>query len=336
MLTAEELRLRNRKRRIITIAVLAVVLVSVLGFFGARPASNAIKAWQARRHAQKAFAYIDQEKWTEAHNEANAAYVLSPKEPQALRAVARFLSRTRQIGALDFWKQLAEKTRLTHQDMRDELMIAIIGSDTARADSALRTLMGSHPEPADWLLAAQLAMQKNLPDEAKRYLAKIIADPRATESEQFRATLLQYALAGDDQTLRTNALTRLKKIAKEKTAPALDALVVLAQNAFSIPAESRDSPAAHEMTDLARALENHPLAKAQHKLLALDLLAHVDPARRDANIARAIADWKNAEPAAKANFRKHSTRSRSRKRCNRAIFFCGILMRWVGSVAGAN
>jgi tetratricopeptide (TPR) repeat protein len=50
------------------------------------------------------------------------------------------------------------------------------------------------------------------------------------------------------------------------------------------------------MTDLARALENHPLAKAQHKLLALDLLAHVDPARRDANIARAIADWKNAEP----------------------------------------
>ena len=297
MLTAEEIRLRTRKRRTIAIVALALVLLVALGFFGARPATNMITAWQARRHAQKAFAYIDQEKWTDAHKEAAAAYQLYPTEPQALRAVARFLSRTHQIGALDFWKQLAEKTSFTHQDLRDEAMVAIIASDAARADTAVHALIGSHPESADWLLAAQLSIQKNLPDEAKQYLAKIVADSRSTESEQFRATVLQFALAGDNQTEKANAITRLKKIAKGKTPASLDALVVLAQNALSIPAESSDSAAAHDIADLARALEDHPLAKAQHKLLALDLLAHHDPAQRDALVARAIANWKDAEPA---------------------------------------
>jgi hypothetical protein len=271
--------------------------VFVLGFFGGPPVMNAIKAWQARRHAYKAFAYIDQEKWEDAHKEATAAYELRRTEPQALRAVARFLSRTHQIGALDFWKQLAEKTALTHQDVRDEAMIAIIASDTARADAAVHTLTSSRPEPADWLLAAQFSIQKNLPDEAKSYLEKIVTDPRATESDQFRATLLQLALAGDNQTERTNALTRLKKIAKGKTASSLDALVVVAQNAFSISAESPDSAPAREITDLAQALEKHPLAKARHKLLALDVRLHLDPTQREALISRAIADWKDASPA---------------------------------------
>src|SRR5260370_17932758 len=142
MLTAEEIRLRTRKRRIITIVALALVLVLVLGFFGWRPATNAIKGWQARRHAYKAFAYIEQKKWTTAHQEAPATYELPPTDPQALRAVARFLSRTHQISALDFWKQLAKKNSLTHQDVRDEAMIAIIASDTARADTAVHALAG--------------------------------------------------------------------------------------------------------------------------------------------------------------------------------------------------
>src|SRR5262249_45472971 len=136
MLTAEEIRLRTRKRRVITTIALSLVLVLLLGFFGGPPVMNAIKAWQARRHAYKAFAYIDQEKWEDAHKEATAAYELRRTEPQALRAVARFLSRTHQIGALDFWKQLAEKTSLTHQDFRDKAMIGLIASVTRRTSAA--------------------------------------------------------------------------------------------------------------------------------------------------------------------------------------------------------
>jgi hypothetical protein len=295
ILTTEEPRLKLRKRCRIVVLLLLLVLVLITGFFGGHPAMNAIKAWQARRHAQRAFTLINKEQWIDARGEAVAAFQLRPTEPQALRAVARFLSRTHQPEALEFWKQLAGKTPLTRQDVRDEAMIAIIAGDTSRADASVRELIGSHAEPADWLLAAQLSVQKNLREQAKSSLEKIVADSRTTATEQFRATLLQLALAGDNQAERANALTRLKKLADAKTATSVDVLVVLAQNALSTSTDSSDSTR-HEAGDLAHALENHPLAKAKHKLLALDLRVRVDPTQREALISRAIADWKDAEP----------------------------------------
>ena len=272
------------------------MLAILFGVFGTRPTGHAIRAWQARRHAQKAFAFINKEQWSDARSEAMAAYQLSPGQPEALRAVARYLTRLHSIEALDFWKELSKKTSLTRLDVRDEAMIAIIAGDIALADTAVRELIDSHAEPADWLLAAQLAIQKNLPDEAKPYLAKIVADSRATESEQFRAALLQLSLAANSPSERANALTRLEKLAEGKTATSLDALVVLAQNTLSTPVDSSDSTR-NEAGRLASALENHPLAKAKHKLLAFDLRIHADPTQREQLIARAIADWKDSDPA---------------------------------------
>src|SRR3984893_1778022 len=163
LLTSEELRLCRRKRRIWLVVVLLFVLAIVATFFGARPASSAIKAWQARRHAQRAFAYIDNEQWNEAQKEAIAAYQLRPGEPQALRAVARFLSRVREPEALDFWKQLQNRQSLTREDRRDEVTVALAGNDLSVAELALKDLLArkdSRPSAADWLLAAQVAQQK--------------------------------------------------------------------------------------------------------------------------------------------------------------------------------
>src|SRR5689334_2517396 len=94
MMTAEELRLRRHKRRRLIFIMLAVLVAITIIAFAARPARNAIRDWQSRRHAQKAFVLIDQEKWVEARDQVAAAYQLQPTEPQALRALARLLSRT--------------------------------------------------------------------------------------------------------------------------------------------------------------------------------------------------------------------------------------------------
>src|SRR5205807_10109026 len=117
--------------------------VLVVGFFAARPALNALKAWQARRHANKAFAYIDNANWAEARKEAVAAYQLRPTEPQSVRAVARFLSRTRQPDALEFWQQLEKLAPLTREDRHDEAAIAIAAGETARAEIAMQALLDS-------------------------------------------------------------------------------------------------------------------------------------------------------------------------------------------------
>ena len=275
---------------------LVLAFAILFGIFGRRPAGNAIKAWQARRHAQKAFDFINKEQWDDARAEAMAAYQLSPDQPDALRAVARYLTRLHSMEALDFWKELSKKTSLTRVDVRDEAMIAIIAGDIALADTAMDELIDSHAEPADWLLAAQLAIQKNLPDEAESYLEKIVADSRATENEQFRAALLQVSLSANSPSERASALTRLGKLAERKTATSLDALVVVAQNTLAAPVDSSDATR-NQAGRLASALENHPLAKARHKLLAFDLRMHADPTQREQLIARAIADWKDSDPA---------------------------------------
>ncbi|PYK87262.1 MAG: hypothetical protein DMF47_03720 [Verrucomicrobia bacterium] len=324
LLTAEELRLRRRKRRIWLVVILLFVLAIVVTFFGARPASNAIKAWQARRHAERAFAYIDNAQWNEAQKEAIAGYQLQPGEPQALRAVARFLSRVHQPEALDFWKQLQNRQSLTREDRRDEVNIALAGNDLSVAEVALKDLLTRKDSPAsaaDWLLAAQVARQKNETNEARKLAQKVLDDSRADERTQFQAVLLTLAIATPENTDAASieaAWARLSKLAEGKTKAALDALVVLAQRALSrpegtgsvpsssvVPSPSKEKDDTHHggqaqvvpPNDLVRALENHPLAKTPHKLLALDLQMHADPTQRDALISRAIADWKDADAA---------------------------------------
>jgi tetratricopeptide (TPR) repeat protein len=320
MLTAEELRLRRRKRRrILALAVIFALAVVAL-FFGGRPALNAIKAWQARRHAEKAFAFIAQEKWTEARGEAVAAYQLHQTEPQALRAVARFLSRTRQPDALEFWKQLQDREPLTHEDLRDEAAIALASGDMPRADDAVQKLISAKAEPArqpaavDWLLAAQLSIQKGVPDDARASLEKVLNDPTATEREQYQAILFELATS-QNQDQVSEAWSRLEKLSRGQSAIALDALVVLARRALSSQnSEDRgqtseggdQKPEGAELStinyQLSTLLERHPLAKAPQKLLALDLLEHVDvraglaDTQREQLIARAIAQFKDVDP----------------------------------------
>jgi hypothetical protein len=310
LLTAGELRLWRHKRRIWLVVALLFALGIVATFFGARPASNAIKAWQARRHANHAFAYIDNEQWNDARREAIAAYQLRPSEPQAIRAVARFLSRVREPEALDFWKQLQNRQSLTREDRRDEVAVALAGNDLSVAELALKDLLTRKDSPrsaADWLLAAQVAQQKGETNEARTFAQKVFDDSRADEPIQFQAAFLTLAIAtpeNSDASSTRAAWARLRKLAEGKTKTALVALVVLAQHALSRPGGTGSVPSPSKKgddtevvppNDLVRPLENHPLAKTPHKLLALDLQMHADPTQREGLISRAIADWKNAD-----------------------------------------
>jgi hypothetical protein len=310
MMTAEELRLHRAKRRRIFIIAVAFVLVVVIGIFTARPGLNAIKAWQARRHANKAFAYIEKTNWPEARKEATAAYQLRPTEPQSVRAVARFLSRTRQPDALEFWQQLEKLTPLTREDRQDEAAIAIASGETARAEIAVQALLESKgSDPIGWLLAAQLAIQKGAADDAMLALGKIFNDAQATEQEQLQAALLELALASGSEGIderATDAWSRIEKISQGNSATGLDALVLLARRELARSNEPRaaskeqleNSPGSSlqaPSSSLAERLASHPLSKAPQKLLALDVQEQIDASRRDQLVAQGIAQFKNGD-----------------------------------------
>jgi tetratricopeptide (TPR) repeat protein len=298
MMTADEIRLKKLRRKRLLIAGVALAIVLLFGLFGGRPTLNAIKSWQARRHAAKAFEYIDKENWADARKEAISAYQLQQNGPQSIRAVARFLSRTRQPDALEFWQQLENLTPLTREDRQDEATIAIALGETQRADAAVQALRESKDADATtWLLAAQLATQKGAADEAMSSLNKIFNDPRATEQQQLQAALLELSVAsGSSPTDErvTDAWSRIEKISHGKSATARDALVLLAQRSIA-PSPDGTRPIAITTEEIRAALENHPLSKAPQKLLALDLLEHADASRHDELIARGIAQFKNGD-----------------------------------------
>ena len=298
MLTPEELQGRNRKRMRLAVLLALLLALGVGAYFTARPARDAIKGWQARRHAQKAFAFIEEQKWKEAKDSAVAGYQLRPIEPQALRAVARLLSRTGQPQALEFWDQLRKKQPLAREDLRDEAAIALSAGEMTRAQEAVAHLVGDGAAPRDWILGAQVALQRGARDDALPFIQKALEAPNATEREQLQAAILQLASAagGPAEERREAAWSRIEKLATGSSAVALDALLVFAQQALA-PAGSRESEPVPRIapTELARMIEQHPVAKAPQKLLALDLLAAADPTQRDPSIERGVAEWKDAD-----------------------------------------
>lgn len=299
-LTEAELEGRRRKQRRITIIAVAILVLLGLGYLSARPVLNAVRGWQARRHAQKAYALIDQEKWVDARNEAISAYQLRPSEPEAIRAVARLLSRAGQADGLKFWKELEEKSKLTRTDFRDEAELALKVREFDVANGALKELLSNReggPAPADWLLAADVAIQQQNLDRAMGEIRKVFASTKASDRDVFKATLLLDRILRTGAKDRTEVLERLVRLAGSKESVALDALVVLAQNVLESKEPWRN-PAGMPIDNIIETLEKHPLAKPQHKLLAIDLKIHEHPEQREDLVQAAIAQWKGADNAA--------------------------------------
>jgi hypothetical protein len=296
MLTAEELRLRQRKRKRLFIALVLVLMLVIGAVLGGKPVLHGIKAWQARRHAQNAFALVEKEQWNEARKAATAAYQLSPNEPEAIRAVARFLSRVRQPQALEFWDRLEKEDGLTRTDLTDEASIALMAGDDARAKRAITALLGGEhgaPKPLDHLLQAQLAVRQGAAVEAYNALQKVFGDPQATGREKLQAAMLQSAISGASEEWRNQAWSWLKKVSESNEPAGLDALMVFAQTVLSSQKIPDNFPIA--VQELAQKLEAHPLARAPQKLVAIDLKIREQNDAREEFVTKAIEQFKAGE-----------------------------------------
>jgi tetratricopeptide (TPR) repeat protein len=305
-LTPEELRNRKRKRRRLLLIAFLILLVLVGGFFAVRPVRNSVRAWQARRHADRAFTFIEQQKWHEARDEATAAYQLQPNEPQATRAVARLLSRAGQTDALGFWKNLASMTALTREDLRDEARIALKADDIAAAEEATNLLLGKSggkAAPADFVLAAEVSLRKREFDQAGELAKKALNDSAATRRDQLQATLALdtvarnggASLVGDARQIEAH----LVEIGTGNDDVSLEALVSLAERILNAPADKKNEPPLPP-DELIDKIDNHPLATTAHKLLAADLEISQQPAQREQIEQRAIDRWKNGSNEALA------------------------------------
>src|SRR5256714_11729248 len=275
MLTEAERERKQLRRRRIQIWLVALLILGIIGFFVARPVRNAIRSWQARRHAEHAFAFIDQQKWSEARDEATAAYRLQASEPDAICAVGRLPSRAGQGEALEFWKNLRTIAPLTREDLRDEARVALRVNDNARADEAASELLEAKeggPNPTDWLIAVDVQLRKHSFDQAQGLAEKVLASPKANRREQSQANIPLDNIArnaGPTSSIDIAKIDeRIVALSKGDDDVSLDALTFLAARAAAAPTESK---LPLPVDQLIESINHHPLAKAPHQLLATDL-----------------------------------------------------------------
>lgn len=275
-----------------------------------------------------AFVALKEGRLLEAREAAVAAYQLRSTEPQALRAVASFLSQSGQAQGLEFWEQLRRQApaSLTAEDRRTEAGLALGLGDVARAERPVaERLEAADAGPADWLLAAQLALRKGEAKKAAELLQKVLLGERGnaadgksvaaepTPAEQLRAVVLMLSLpppAGKNGAERetvpqADAWHRLGGLAKRSDAVGLDALVLLARQALTVTTgqsptinaapESVESVTGFSAAEIVAGLETHPSAKAPQKLLALDLQAKAAPARAAELLERGVALCKDGD-----------------------------------------
>jgi tetratricopeptide (TPR) repeat protein len=227
----EEIRAR-RIRRFVFLGVIAACVLGIGIYFAAPPIGGAIKGWQSRRLAREAFALIGQKKWTEADAKARGALMLRPSEPEAWRAAARLLWRTGHgASALEWWKKLDEKQRLTIEDRRDFAGAAIATGELTLAARQVEALLTQRagPAPIDIVFAGQVAARENDPVLALDYGERALADKRARPYDILSAATLVLSVTSPYSHPYASAWQQIENLARDPKKPAsLDALAVLA------------------------------------------------------------------------------------------------------------
>jgi tetratricopeptide (TPR) repeat protein len=232
----------RRRRRLLLLTLAVVAVIAVAAYFAAPPIGEAIKGWQSRRLAHQAFALVDQKQWSEAGAKARDAYLLRLSEPEAVRAVARVLSRTGQsTSALEWWKTVDAGHHLTIEDRRDFAGAALVAGELATAAGQIDQLLAQKggPAPFDILLAGQLAVRRKDPVLTVDYAQRVMADKRANPYDILSATTLILSVTRPESPPYINAWKRIEDVARDPGNPAsLDALVFLAQQQPLAPARS--------------------------------------------------------------------------------------------------
>jgi tetratricopeptide (TPR) repeat protein len=241
-LTPPEVRQARRRRWLFLLGLLVLVALATAVYFAAPPIGRAIKDWQSRRLAHQAFALVDQKQWNDAIAKARDAFVLSPGEPEAWRAVARVLSRTQQsTEALGWWRKVDEDHRLTIEDRRDFAAAALMTGELAIALAQVDALLAQKGGPAtiDILLAGQLAVRRKDPVLAIDYAERVMADQRAKPYEIFSAATLVLLITTPESPQYIPAWQRVEALARDPAnAASLDALVFLAGKQSPAPSHS--------------------------------------------------------------------------------------------------
>jgi tetratricopeptide (TPR) repeat protein len=231
-------------------------------------------------------------------------------------------------SAFGWWKKVDQERRLTIEDRRDYARSAIAAGELSTAARQIDHLLAQRggPAPIDILLAGHLAVRRGDTVRAADYADRVLADKRAMPNDVLSAAILIVGITTPESTPHITAWKHIEDLARASgNAASLNALVFLASQQSQAPARSTSidtfelgapaiqrsvpsSPLTGEISlslgpggaaapqpaasmgllEIADALEKHPDARLDHRLLAFQLRAQHDPVLTDEYVAQAV------------------------------------------------
>ncbi|MEW6156690.1 MAG: hypothetical protein AB1813_04620 [Verrucomicrobiota bacterium] len=274
----------GRGRRWLWLGLAGVILVA--GLIGAKPAYRALKTWRAQKFAAQASVLMQQQKWEEAFRKAQAAYQLSPLDVETLRVVARLYSVLGKEQAFPFWEQLLSHPASTHQDRLEFVQLALRLRRLEIAEKQLAPLLEETPEDLMTLqLAAELFFLKRELVQALSYARK--ASAKQPGNQALQLTLSRLLLQSEDPADNLDGKKTALSLIDHPDQVGLEALVLAAQLGQLLPDEKRL---------VIDRLRKHPLATAEHRVLALDLTLSLSPQKEDELFIAACQEAQRGKP----------------------------------------
>ncbi|MBM3879271.1 MAG: hypothetical protein FJ387_06065 [Verrucomicrobia bacterium] len=261
--------------------LLAALTVALL----ARPTYRAIRVFRAHALGAEAEALLQQGQADAAMAKAQAAYQLAAEDPETLRVLARIYAARDQREALLYWQNLLFTGNATPADRR------------ALAEFALdRRLVDTASEQVDWLMAHDAEASESLRVAAElalfqgdlartEHLARQALDKSGTNATA-QLVLARVLLRSPKAGAPGEARQWLRQVGQSDDRRGLEALSLLAREREVL----RDDAAW-----VATRLLAHPLARAEHHLLAADLQLRLQPEQKASLLTEAIARYSKAD-----------------------------------------
>ncbi len=279
-----ELDKARRKRRLVIVS--ALVVTALAAAVAAGPVYHQLKAWRARHLAAEAQGLLAEKKWDPAAQKAKAAYLIWPREPNAIRVMAKLQTLAGQADAMQFWQLLLAGGHATTADRRDYVELAIRMGSLNQAHQELLGLLTQDPDqPANlWLLSHLCLAQGDLPAAARFASA---ARDRAPTNQQYQLLAATLSFDSSDRELQSRARQTVWNLARETNTFGLQAIELLGRRRDLTREEARE---------IIGLLEKHPLRTTLDRLLALALQIQLQPAQRAQLLDGVAADFKK-QPA---------------------------------------
>jgi hypothetical protein len=271
---------------------IALLVLLVAAYFVARPAYHRLKAWRTRYLIAQSGESLAHGDWPQAKFKAHAALLLSPNDPDALRAMAQVLSRGTNQPAMAVWQRLLQTGKATANDRRNFVEQALRAGAGAAAANELDKLINEEPShPVSLWLAAQLFAAAGDREQTIYYASRARLNDPTNQQYQLFLSSLRFDSKQPEQLFAAHS--NVWEVAAGSSPLALEALTFLAQR----PELSSD-----QRVGVATLLRQHPAHTIAHELLALGLEITATPARRAEVLDAAVAHYRTASPETRVQF----------------------------------